>query len=141
MGILDRLLGRNTSVQDPKKTVITEDIEKVLVDLKSSDLSVRMTAMATAARLLGMNEPGALRPFLLGLKDEESLVRKSVTGMLATAANDQILKQALRSAVRDSEEGHQLIDLLRDMSERDSEEFVREDAKRAAENILQCLEE
>jgi len=70
MEIINRLFGRNTSIQDDRKTVITKDIEKLLVNLKSSDLSVRLMAMAKAARLLGLKEPGALKPYLFALKDE-----------------------------------------------------------------------
>lgn len=141
MGILNRLFGRKTSIQDAKKSVITKDIEKVLVNLKSSDLSVRLTAVATAARLLGQKEPGALKPYLFALKDEEAMLRGAVVGHLAEAAIDGLTKHVLRSAVKDSEEGHQLIDLLKDMSEKDSEKFVQEEAKRALDNILRCLEE
>jgi HEAT repeat protein len=141
MGILYRLFGRKTSIQDARKTVITKDIEKVLVNLKSSDLSVRLTAMAMAARLLGQKELGALKPYLFALKDEEAMLRGAVVTQLAEAAIDGLTKDVLRSAVKDSEEGHQLIDLLKDMSEKDSEEFVREEAKRALDNILRCLEE
>jgi HEAT repeat protein len=141
MGILNRLFGRNTSIQDARKTVITKNIEKVLDNLKSSDLSVRMTAMAMAARLLGQEEPGALKPYLFALKDEEAMLRGAVVQQLAGAAIDGFTKHVIRSAAKDSEEGHQLIDLLKDMSERDPEEFVREEAKSALYNILKCLEE
>ena len=58
MGILNRLFGRKTSIQDAKKSVITKDIERVLVNLKSSDLSVRLMAMGTATRLLGKRNQG-----------------------------------------------------------------------------------
>jgi len=68
------------------------------------------------------------------------MLRGAVATQLAEAAIDELTKDVLRSAVKDSEEGPQLIDLLKYMSEKDSEEFVREEAKRALDNILRCLE-
>lgn len=90
---------------------------------------------------MGKKEPGALKPYLFALNDEEAMLRGAVVGQLSEAASDGSTKHVLRSAVKDSEEEHQLIDLLKDMSEKDSEEFVREGAKRALDNIFRCLED
>lgn len=141
MGILNRLFGRKTSIQDAKKNVITKDIEKVLLELKSNDLKDRMMALGKAARLLGQNKPGALKPYLVALSDKDAMFRGAVVGHLAEAAIDGLTKNVLRSAVKDSEEGHQLIDLLKDMSEKDSEKFIQEEAKRALHNILRILKQ
>jgi HEAT repeat protein len=140
MAIIRRLFGGKKSIQDSQETVITKDIEEVLADLKSSDLAVRLMAMSRAARVLGQEEPGALKPYLFALKDEEAILRGGVVTQLAEAATDGLTKDVLRRAVKDSEEGHQLIDLLKYMSEKDSEEFVRDEAKRALDNIYKCLE-
>lgn len=141
MGILNRLFGRKTSIQDAKKSVITKDIEKVLLELKSNDLKDRMMAMGRAGQLLVQNEPGALKPYLVALSDKEAMFRGAVVKHLAEAAIDGLTKHVLRSAVKDSEEEHQLIDLLKDMSEKDSEKFIQEEAKRALDNILRILKQ
>ena len=83
---------------------------------------------------MGQKEPEALKPYLFALKDEEAMLRGAVVEQLAEAAINGLTKHVLRSAVKDSEEGHQLIDLLKDMSENDFAIFSLNLA-----SILKCL--
>ena len=141
MGVFNILFGRKTSIQEGKKIVITKAIEEVLGNLKSSNPVDRMMAMTEASKLLGQQEPGALKPYLLALKDEDVMVKGAAVSLLAEASFDRIIKPVFRSVVKESEDRHQLLDLLKDMSEKDSEYCNREDAKRALYNINRCLEE
>lgn len=141
MGIFNRLFGKKTSNQDSSKNLSTEEIEKVLLELKSNDLKDRMMAMGRAAQLLGQNEPGALKPYLVALSDKEAMFRGAVVTQLAESAIDEITKNVLRNVVNNSEEGHKLIDLLKDMSEKDPEPFIQEESQRALHNILRILKQ
>lgn len=141
MGILNRLFGKKTSIQDSNNILSTEQIEKVLLELKSNDLKDRMMAMGKAARLLGQNEPGALKPYLVALSDKDAMLRGAAVIQLAESAIDEITKNTLRNIMSDSEEGHKLIDLLKDMSEKDPESFIQEGSQRALHNILLILKQ
>jgi tetratricopeptide (TPR) repeat protein len=103
-------------------------VTRILHDLEDPDMTARLTTIGQAGVLLVKNEPGALEPFLVILRDKEQLVR-----MTALALLWKFDKNILHTALRASGKANAFRSILTELANGDSLEA--DDAKRVLANI------
>jgi HEAT repeat protein len=103
-------------------------VASVLGKLENPDMTARLIAIGQAGVLLAKNEPGALEPFLVILRDKEQVVR-----MTALAYLWKLDKNILHTALEASGKASEFRSILTELANGDSLEA--DDAKRVLANI------
>ena len=133
MSILTKLFDKKKS--NDEFSTPSAQVKEVLNALKNKDISVRLSTMGIAARLLGAQESGALQPFIFSIQDENELVRNSTIQMLASATQDELLKTIVQTVIHRDSEGKKFVDLITKTSKNDSEDLCRKGAQQVLNNI------
>lgn len=108
------------------QTPVSPRVARLLTDLESTDVTVRVMAIYQAGPLLINNVQGALEPYLVALSDEDRMVRKAVVLFF-----ENMEEVVLHAALRTGKQADQLMHAL----EKLPTQSERDDARPALQNI------